>query len=149
LPIISFKTFLFYQTQTQKLTMFFNIALNSQILFSYIIFWNKNIPIPQQTNLILELVNTQRTTHQQNNSNITKPHKPFYVFLTINGTNVKQFSNAHMVFNLVLNPIFTMRTDWQLYIWELEWKLSLCFHMNENQSCKLVQIFYIYIYLDN
>ncbi len=51
---------------------------------SHIKFSQNNIPIPQQTNLIIELVDTPTSTHQQNN--IPKPRNMFYVFLTINGT---------------------------------------------------------------
>jgi hypothetical protein len=47
-------------------------------------------------------------------------------------TNVGQFSNAHLDFDLVFSLVFTMKTNWHIYIWELEWEPIIGFQMNEN-----------------
>jgi hypothetical protein len=64
--------------QTYKLSIFSNFALNFQVTFSHRIFPSNNIPIPQETNLILELANIGTSTHTQNN-NYPKPQNPLYV----------------------------------------------------------------------
>jgi hypothetical protein len=58
-------------------------------------------------------------------------------------TNVGWFSHAHLIFNPILKLIFTMRTDWHLYMWKPNWKLTSSSHVR----MKTNSIFnYIYIY---
>jgi hypothetical protein len=56
-------------------------------------------------------------------------------------TNVGWFLNAHPILNLILKPILLMKTDWHVYMWEPNWKLTSGSHV----WWKLVQI---YIYME-
>jgi len=61
-------------------------------------------------------------------------------------SNVGWFSNAHFVLKPISNPIFTMKTNWHLYMWELDWEPTSSFHMNVKFSWEPIQI-YLDIYI--